>query len=217
MAVMGAGLAVASAESTYIYYNTPVTLVNGSSWFLEGTGGSTLLATQKVRTFFTSYSSESGGFASSWRNATFHPNGLLPMALQASTGGAAIPLNVGDIVGGGGTLAWQFGNVQWNSLVGGPLFISDNSGYFGFEFHNSSTGQMNYGWAHVNIYAWATGLEIDEWAYDTSGAPVTVGAVSPVPEPSSLALTGLGALIAGAAGMRKYHRRTPPKTATKES
>jgi hypothetical protein len=43
------------------------------------------------------------------------------------------------------------------------------------------------------------------WAYDTSGAQIAAGQLeSAVPEPDAFALTGLGALALGAAGLRRW-------------
>jgi hypothetical protein len=50
-------------------------------------------------------------------------------------------------------------------------------------------------------------LTITAYGYDTSGAPLPAGAG--IPEPDTLAATGLAALVLGAAGMRRWRRNRP--------
>ena len=45
------------------------------------------------------------------------------------------------------------------------------------------------------------------YAYDNSGSPLPLGStISAVPEPSTTALAGLGALVLGAAGLRRWRK-----------
>ena len=108
--------------------------------------------------------------------------------------------------------------VTWNGVGGGSTSISvqaQTSGggltpftdkYYLFYFEDSSSAK-HFGWIlgsltsnsyHMTSYAYET------TAYVTIAAGDTVG--STVPEPSSLALGAMGALVLGAAGVRKWKK-----------
>ena len=72
--------------------------------------------------------------------------------------------------------------------------------FLGFRFETA--GQLHYGWAEINING--GDVEISRWAYeDEAGRGIHVGSTaSEIPEPSSLALLGLGA-----AGLLALRRR----------
>lgn len=81
-------------------------------------------------------------------------------------------------------------------------FNSGESGYFGFKF---KTDTPLYGWARATFTEGANGgVTIHEWAYEDSGAPIQVGAI---PEPET-AVLGLAGLALGAAGLRRWRRKS---------
>ncbi len=85
--------------------------------------------------------------------------------------------------------------------VGNSLgqFASGTEGYIGFQFTtNTSTGPL-FGWMRVELSnTAATGL-VKDWAYEDSGAAISVGAI---PEPSSVL-----SLLAGVAAFCYRRRR----------
>lgn len=109
--------------------------------------------------------------------------------------------NFGETIGSGmhfdgGWLGPIYGNnANWG--------FTEGTNYFGFRF-NPSGSKVLYGWAQMNVTTgFDGGVVISEWAYQSSGGSIQVGAV---PEPAAAA-TGLGLLALGAAGLRRQRRR----------
>jgi len=87
----------------------------------------------------------------------------------------------------------------------------NTTAYLGFRFAYDfdAAGGFKYGWAKIRTEVFGAsnqGLQVNifEWAWDDSGAPIAVGDVgpgSPVPAPSTPLLTLLGL---GAMGVRRF-------------
>lgn len=91
-------------------------------------------------------------------------------------------------------------------------FTSGDIGFVGFQFDRA--GQLHYGWAEVELTEEATfgTFEVLQWAWeDTPDTAIAVGATSntaaAIPEPTSMALTGLGLLAMGAGGVRRWRKK----------
>jgi hypothetical protein len=120
----------------------------------------------------------------------------------------------------------------WNPLVGKTTSLgfggrnsydgvratpgSYNDKYLLFEFKDSTQppgSQMRYGWVELSL-ANNPGndahpdIAIEGYAWDTTGAAIATGQV---PEPSATALLALGALTAGAKGLRSWRKNRPTK------
>jgi hypothetical protein len=116
-----------------------------------------------------------------------------------------------SFVGGGGTRtlarhAWGSGSTR---IFGSPF--TDKYLLFEFETH----GLIQYGWAEAtlqlvnadsNATADGPNLTIISYAYDSSGAILPAGDTGSTPEPSSLAESGIAALVLGAEGLRRWRK-----------
>ncbi|MGA0041030.1 MAG: hypothetical protein ACO3NZ_14385 [Pirellulales bacterium] len=120
-----------------------------------------------------------------------------------------------------GTGAAAFANVNLGFVNGGNGRNSGNAAFSGsskyllFSFDNSGT--TNYGW--IELTATTTGASagkcrysatLGDWAYDNSGVQIVAGAV---PEPATATLAMGGALVAGAAGLRRWRKQRAARLA----
>jgi hypothetical protein len=95
-----------------------------------------------------------------------------------------------------------------NTFPAGPT-----TGYALFKFDDPACGGGTcYGWTQIAASFGSFGPDIDilGWAYDTSGNLLPAGETG-VPEPSTLAMTGLAALALGAKGVRQWRRARAQK------
>jgi len=99
---------------------------------------------------------------------------------------------------------------RW-STGGGSTGVSGNSSfdhkYALFRFRGTSSAPWEYGWlqlSHSISNTTGPDVTLEGWAYDDTGAPIAAGDTGGVPEPSTMALAGLGALALGAAGLRRW-------------
>ncbi|OYY65429.1 MAG: hypothetical protein B7Y51_02935 [Burkholderiales bacterium 28-67-8] len=92
--------------------------------------------------------------------------------------------------------------VQGPNLKGSGLndLEATDPGYFGVTFDNG--GGARYGWIDVALATHVTGTPfeatLEGWGYEDSGAGIQAGAVSPVPEPTTLTLMAMGLIGVGA-------------------
>lgn len=136
-------------------------------------------------------------------------SGLYPAYLAPKD----FPVNAGAF-----TAPAAFANVNLGNLSSGGFSNSGNAAFSGsskyllFQFTNLST--TNFGWIELtNATTGVTGalksaysVTLGQWAYDDSGAQILAGQVA-VPEPATATLAMGGALVAGAAGLRRWRKQ----------
>ena len=199
-----------SQNNTVIGWNTASGQTRDVQFTLPGGGG------LRFRTFATA----SGG---SYRPAPSY--GLVGVRvsfagvtgnMQSKTSRPYLAPFGATVAAGTGLLAsaWLNGAVIFtngSSSLGNSAF-SGQSKYLLFDFNNSGT--TNYGWLEIKTLT--TGVvgegqsnysaTLGTLAYDDSGATILAGQTVPVPEPSSAAIAMGGALVAGAAGLRRWRK-----------
>jgi len=116
-----------------------------------------------------------------------------------------------NLVGAGGTR--RFASRSWGSGATNIFGSAFTDKYLLFQFETNSL--LQYGWAEVtlqlvdadsNAAADGPNLTVISYAYDSSGAHLPAGDTGATPEPSSLAESGLAALILGAEGLRRWRK-----------
>lgn len=75
--------------------------------------------------------------------------------------------------------------------------------YMGFR-----TASGNYGWLEVTWTSATNEFQILSGAYESvPGATILAGQIAPVPEPSTLAMGGVAALVCGGAALRRWRKQ----------
>ncbi len=115
-----------------------------------------------------------------------------PVRTSTSVSSPVVSLELGDLV----DAADFFAAAEAGSTTHiGPLpnqFATGVTDYLGFRLTTNTGAGPYYGWMQVNFSNTGSAGSIIDWAYDTSGAGITVGTI---PEPSATALLGLATSI----------------------
>lgn len=128
----------------------------------------------------------------------FAPDAFADMPMYITAGDALL---LGDIVGPDQTFMY-YSNPPDPKGPANSVNMSASEAYYGFSFVDGST---RYGW--IRFSNTTAAFTVLEWAFDTSGASIAVGATaSAIPEASTTtAAMGAAALLAGS--MAAWRRR----------
>ncbi len=186
-----------SGEAAMIVTNTSIVMTHSTATApttainLNGVNGppSLLDGTDDVQvTVFSASILEGGGLNGGSLAGTFAANPppsnwFYPTMFQA-------PSTIGPALGFGASSTntlGTFGTLANGSTIGNWGGVASVSGYLGVEFQINSND--HYGWVHVTWDPTADTATIDQYAYNG-----VAGAAALVPEPSTLAMLGLGAV-----------------------
>ncbi len=115
-----------------------------------------------------------------------------------TTAGPASALTLGSFIGS--TDVFTTSSTATN-------FFGTGTEYLGIQFVNTTTAAINYGWIQFSTTA-AAGFPatITGYAYENTGGSIAAGQTSAVPEPTTNAALGLGALALGAVAVRRMRQ-----------
>ena len=116
-----------------------------------------------------------------------------PVADSVISTATILRLDLGVEVNGTLTYAASPGGSSDHLGLGSDQFTEGTESYIGFSFTTNDDEGPNYGWVRVQVTANNAGGIVTGWAFEDSGAPITVGAV---PEPSAAMLLGLVPILA---------------------
>lgn len=111
-----------------------------------------------------------------------------PVRQTTAADSPIVPLESGATVDLSGIYAISYAGSDSHVGPGANQFQSGETAYLGFRFTPDAGGGPYYGWMQVIFSNTGGEGKIIDWAYEDSGAAITVGAV---PEPSMAALAML--------------------------
>lgn len=117
----------------------------------------------------------------------------------AVTGGTYLSLAPGTVVNAASIFSASSGSGGAGSTI---AYQGTGTETLGFRFYNEATAAIDYGYATIKTTA-TSGFPatVLSYSYENTGAAITV-----VPEPTTTALLGLGALALGASGVRRWRQ-----------
>lgn len=145
----------------------------------------------------------SGSFFAWANNSASLNDGVIQDFAGGSSTTLVDNLPIGTPVNG----TYSFGRTASIETTGTTAFtLSSSANYIGFRFLNEATGQVDYGWAQISLSSTYNGQprSVVGYAYENTGTAILVGQTA-VPEPTTTVL--LGAMAAGAVGVRQWRRR----------
>lgn len=190
LAGTAAGLPTA-AEAVIIENNTPISVPATTAGvyinFLTGATGTAAFAGWD----FNPYRSNSGTQLGFYWPQTTTSGGV-------GSGTQYTDLSMGAVVSAASTFVLAINGTT-------PAFTTAGNHILGFRFLNEGTGIVNFGYLFITTGSTTNGFPatITGYRYENNGGAITV-----VPEPSSVAFLAMSALALGAVGVRKWRRQS---------
>jgi hypothetical protein len=194
-ALAGTAAAVPSAEAVVVTFNTPINVPQtlAGIYINFGTGATGGTAAGTAGWDFNPYQiNNTTNLGFYWNPAPASSSGGVATAAGSTS---YANLAIGTVVGPGSPFTNNIPGTAPNYRVTGTQIL-------GFRFFNEATNAINYGYAVIQTTA-SGGFPatIRSWSYENNGGAITV-----VPEPSTVALLTMSALALGAAGVRRWRK-----------
>lgn len=197
-ALAGAAAAVPSAEATVITFTTPISVpATTAGVYINLLTGATGTSSGAVPGWdFNPYLASGGTQLGFYWSPTLI-GGLRSGGVASTTTGPYLSLAPGATV--------SSASIFTSAILGttGSAFLTTGTHILGFRFVNENTGVFNFGYVTMtNTASNGFPTTILTWSFEDNGGAITV-----VPEPTTAALLTLGALVAGAMGLRQWRRK----------
>jgi hypothetical protein len=190
-ALTGAAAAVPNVDAAIITFSTPVVVPN-------------TLAGVYVN-LETGATAGSAGGLPGWDFNPYSASGLTQLGFYWAPGGAGGVASGTTYVNVAPGTTISAASTFTNVILGttGSPFLTTGTHILGFRFVNAAS-VTNYGYlVMTNTATSGFPATILSWSFENSGGPITV----PIPEPTTVALLSVAALVLGAAGLRQWRRQ----------
>lgn len=194
-ALAGTAATVSDANATVVYSTTPISIpATADGIYINFLTGATGTSAGAVAGYdFNPYSGLSA-LLFYWGGAG-SPNG----GVASTTTGPYLDLAVGSVISSSSIFSLSANGANNETAA----FLTAGTHTLGFKFLNESTSAVNYGYLTLTTGAGGFPATITGYAYENSGASITVTAV---PEPETALMFSVGALALGAANLRRLRR-----------
>ena len=194
MAALASTVWMTDASATVVTFSTPINVPSNIDGIYINflTGASATLATGVAGWDWNPYNSGTS-LSFFWSATPSQASGV-----ASTTTGPYTALTAGSVISSASTFA------QVTATAAAAAFQPIGTHLLGFRFYNESTTTINYGYATL-VSSSATGfpLTVTGWSFENSGGAITIPAV---PEPESVLMLSLGALVVGGLNMRRLRR-----------
>jgi len=199
VALAGTAATTTDAQAVVISFNTPIVVPNTfAGVYINLLTGANAVTIGAVPGWDFGPWGNTNALSFFWNNTAPSISG----GVASTSTGPYLSLPLGSVISAASTFAVSTSSAQTTA------FQTTGTRFLGFRFFNESTAAINYGYLTMQ----STGplgfpATITGWSFENNGGAITV-----VPEPATALMLSMGALVLGAAKMRKTRRQRGPLT-----